>query len=52
MTALVRTSNGNLSVKRYDNYKSQKGFASDPRSNGFRVLKIWAGYKSDAEINE
>lgn len=52
MTALVRNSNGNLSVKRYDDYKNQREFADDLRANGFRVLKIWAGNKSDAEIGE
>ena len=49
-TALVRGENG-LSVKRYDDYKSNKEFAEDLRANGFKVLKIWASYKSDAEVD-
>ena len=52
MTALVRNERGNLSVKRYDDYRTQKEFADDLRCNGFRVLKIWAGNKSDAEVGE
>ena len=51
-TALVRTWNGNLAIKRYDDYKSNADFAADLRANGFRVLKVWTGYKSDAEIDE
>lgn len=50
-TALVRI-NGNLSIKRYDDYKSQKEMADDLRANGFRVLKIWNGYKSNAFVDE
>lgn len=51
-TALARTKNGNLTIKRYDDYKSNADFAADLRSNGFKVLKVWAGYKSDAEVDE
>ena len=51
-TALARTENGNLTIKRYDDYKSNADFASDLRANGYRVLKIWAEYKSDAEVDE
>ncbi len=51
-TALVRTAAGALTVKRYDDYKSNQAFADDLLANGFRVLKIWAGNKSDAEIDE
>ena len=50
-TALVRKENGNLSVKRYDDYKSNEEFADDLRANGFKVLKVWASYKSDAEVD-
>ncbi len=50
-TALVRI-NGNLSIKRYDDYKSQKEMADDLRANGFRVLKIWNGYKSNVFVDE
>lgn len=51
-TALVRTEDGNLQIKRYDDYKSNEEMAEDLRSNGFKVLKIWASYKSDAEVDE
>lgn len=51
MTALVRNENGNLSVKRYDDYRTQQEFADDLRANGFKVLKIWNGNKSDAEVD-
>ena len=50
-TALVRGTNG-LSIKRYDDYKSNAEFAEDLRANGFKVLKVWAGYKSDSEVDE
>ena len=50
-TALVRGENG-LSIKRYDDYKSNEEFAEDLRANGYKVLKIWASYKSDAEVDE
>ncbi len=50
MTALVRTQSGNLTIKRYDDYKNQKEFAADLRCNGFRVLKIWNGYVSDSAV--
>lgn len=51
-TALVRNEDGALTIKRYDDYASQKEFAADLRGNGFRVLKIWNGYISDAEVSE
>jgi len=51
-TALVRTENGNLSIKRYDDYRSNAEFAEDLRANGYKVLKIWASYKTDAEVDE
>ena len=51
-TALIRTERGNLQVKRYDDYKSNAEFAADLRANGFKVLKVWSGYKTDAEVDE
>lgn len=51
-TALVRTQSGNLSIKRYDDYKSNKEFADDLKCNGFRVLKVWARFVDDAEVDE
>ena len=50
-TALVRGMNG-LSIKRYDDYKSNSEFAEDLLANGYKVLKIWAAYKTDAEVDE
>ena len=50
-TALVRGTNG-LSIKRYDDYKSNTEFAEDLRANGYKVLKVWKGFKSDAEVDE
>ncbi len=52
MTALVRNENGNLSVKRYDDYRSQNEFRADLIGNGYRVLKIWSGYKDDETVME
>lgn len=51
-TALVRTESKNLKVIRYDDYRSNAEFATDLRGNGYKVLKIWKGYKSDAEVDE
>ena len=51
-TALVRSEEGNLHVKRYGDYNTQNEFATDLRGNGFRVLKIWNGYISDAEVDD
>lgn len=50
-TALVRTEKGNLKVMRYDDYKNNAEMAEDLRCNGFKVLKVWASYKSDAEVD-
>lgn len=50
-TALVRGSHG-LEIKRYNDYRSNQEFAEDLRANGYRVLKIWATYKTDAEVDE
>lgn len=51
-TALVRNSEGNLLIKRYDDYRSNSEFADDLRGSGFKVLKIWACYKNDSEVDE
>ena len=50
-TALVRTPSGNLRVVRYDDYRTQAEMREDLVGNGYRVLKIWNGYKTDAEID-
>ena len=50
-TALVRGMNG-LSIKRYDDYRSNAEFAAELRANGYKVLKVWSGYKTDAEVDE
>lgn len=49
-TALVRTASGNLKIMRYDDYKTNAEFAADLRCNGFKVLKIWKGNKTDQEV--
>lgn len=49
-TALVRTDNGSLKIMRYDDYKTNAEFAADLRCNGFKVLKIWKGNKTDHEV--
>lgn len=51
-TALVRTFNGNLKIMRYDDYRTNVEFAEDLRGNGYKVLKVWKGYKADSEVNE
>lgn len=51
-TALVRTEEGNLSIKRYDDYRTNAEFAEDLHANGFKVLKVWATFKTDAEVHE
>lgn len=50
-TALIRSKTTGLSIKRSDVYKSNKDFAVDLRSNGFKVLKVWDCYKSDSEVD-
>lgn len=50
-TALVRNSEKNLKIPRSDDYKTQSDFAQDLRGNGFRVLKIWNGNKTEGEID-
>lgn len=46
MTALVRI-NGNLKVLHDDYFSKQSDFAEELRGNGFKVLKIWNGNKSN-----
>lgn len=46
MTALVRV-NGNLKVMHDDWFTNQIDFAKELRANGFKVLKIWNGNKSN-----
>ena len=50
-TALVRTIDGNLKTIRDDYYTSQNEMAEDLRGNGYKVLKIWNGNKTDAEVD-
>lgn len=50
-TALVRTSEGNLKVIRDDFYNTNKEFEEDLRGNGYRVLKVWKGDKTDQEVD-
>lgn len=52
-TALVRNAETrNLKVIRADDYRTQSDFAQDLRCNGFRILKIWNGNKSDSEVDK
>ena len=51
-TALVRTKQGNLKIIRDYFYNTQKEMETDLRGNGFKVLKIWNGNKTDAEVDE
>lgn len=50
-TALVRL-NGNLKIMHDDWCKTQKEWAEELRANGYRVLKIWNGNKSDTFVND
>lgn len=50
-TALVRTNEGNLKVVRDDFYNTNKEFEEDLRGNGYRVLKVWKGNKTDWEVD-
>lgn len=50
-TALVR-SNGNLKIIRDDFYKTIKEMTDDLRGNGYKVLKVWNGNKSDSEVDQ
>lgn len=52
MTALVRTSTGNLRVIHDDWFTNQKDFAEELRGNGYKVLKIWNGHKTAEEADE
>ena len=51
-TALVRNADGNLRIMRDDWYDSNREFAAELRSNGFKVLKVWAKNASDREVEE
>lgn len=51
-TALVRMSNGNLKIMRFDDYKTNAEFADDLRGNGYKVLKVWKGHKSEREVDD
>lgn len=50
-TALVRMDCGNLKIMRYDDYKTNDDFARDLRGNGYRVLHVWKGFKTDFEVD-
>ena len=52
MTALVRTESGNLTIKRDNDYMTQAEFAECLRGNGFRVLKIWSGFRTYEEVSD
>lgn len=51
-TALARNSKTkNLKIFRSNDYGTQSEMARELRGNGFRVLKIWNGYKTDSEVD-
>lgn len=50
-TALVRDERGNLKVMRKGGYKNNKVFADELRRNGYKVLNVWKGKKSDYYID-
>lgn len=51
-TALARNSETkNLKIFRADDYRTQSEFAQDLRGNGYKVLKIWNGNKTDSEVD-
>ena len=52
MTALVRTQSGNLRIVRDDFFSRQSEFAEELRGNGYKVLKIWNGNKTDSFVDE
>ena len=50
-TALARDiKTKNLKNFRYDDYDSQRQMVEDIKGNGFKVLKIWNGYKTGSEV--
>lgn len=51
-TALIRDFNGNLKILRGDDYRTQAEMREDLTGNGYKVLKIWNGYKTDVEVDE
>lgn len=51
-TALVRTETGDLKVMRKGDYSTNDEFAIDLRNNGYRVLKVWKGSKTDAFVDD
>jgi hypothetical protein len=51
-TALTRTKEGNLKVFRDNEYKTNKEFEEDLRGNGYKVLKVWNGNKTDSQVDE
>lgn len=50
-TALVRP-NGNLQIIRNDYYSTNKEMVTELKSNGYKVLKVWNGNKSDSCVDE
>lgn len=50
-TALVRDERGNLKVMHKGGYKTNKHFADELRRNGYKVLNVWKGKKTDYEID-
>ena len=51
-TALVRCESGNLKTIRDNYYTSNNEMETDLRGNGYKVLKIWNGSKTDREVDD
>jgi len=51
-TALIRTKENNLKIIRDDFYRTNDEMAMDLRGNGFKVLKVWNGNKTNSECDE
>ena len=49
-TALVRDENG-MKIIRDDYYSTNKELEEDLRGNGYKVLKVWNGSKTDKEVH-
>ena len=50
-TALVRNFDGALTAIRNDYYRTNDEMAQDLRGNGYRVINVWDGDKTNEEID-
>lgn len=55
-TALVKTQTDNgkyvTRIVRMDNYMTNYEFERDLRGNGYKVIKVWDGYRTEQEVEE